>query len=177
MANLTPAASTASDDWAAKLKDWWPVAALSAFAVALGAAFVFESRKQEKQFIGSLTGRPANAGQAAFERVVLQGVRDHELQVARRDMRGVPPYRKAFATAKLLEISPTELAVSGRFFGDEVSPIQIEIAEDGKMWLKSGWPAYSAAKDAGARAILADVVLHDRDGDVSMERRAAVNLL
>jgi hypothetical protein len=160
---------------------WLVVAGIGVVAVGLGAVIVMRTRTHSLNLLDAPKGSKASPkttpGRAAFFRVLTQGIRDGELQYLRTGMRSMLYFHKAFNDAKLLGISPTELAVSGRYFGEEILPIRIEVYDDGKVHLADGRHRYMAAQQACAHAILADVVLYDREGDVVMERRAAVTLL
>jgi len=162
---------------------WFFVAGVGVVALGVGAMVVMASRLATSPALDLLksTARAPKSfdspGVALFYRVLTEGVRDGELQHLRSGMTNMLYFHKTFNDARLLGISPTELAVSGRYFGEEVLPIRIEIQADGSMRLPDGRRRYAAAKEAGAGAILADVVLYDNEGDVLMERRSPVSLL
>lgn len=170
----SPAPAPATD-WG-----WWGVAAVAAAAAAVGGAMVWRTRAHQRLNGLGTSGAPEqllSPGDAAFQRVVQEGVSDGELLYSRRDLRGLGHFNKTFSDARLLSISPTELALSGRYFGEDVLPVRIEVYPTGDMRLSDGRLCYTAAKMAGARAILADVVQLDGQGDEVRAWRAAVTLL
>lgn len=157
-------------------REWWPVAAVTSVAMVIGVALVRESQKQAP-VLAKLKTRQSDPGLAALDHVLHEGVRDDELDYMRSGMRPLLYFRKAFSDAKILGISPTELATSGRYFGQEALPIRINIMPDGKIHLSDGRHRYTAAKEAGAKAILARVMLYDADGDIRLERTTKVRLV
>lgn len=162
--------------------DWVFVAGIGAMAVGISAAVI--AWKTRDAGINLLDVAPPvrrleEPGAADFHDVIVNGLHDGKLKYRRGGMRSVASlyFHKAFNDARVLGISPTELAVSGRYFGEEVLPIRIEVHPDGSRHLVDGRHRYMAAKDSGASSILAEVVLRDLTGGVVAERLVPVQLL
>jgi hypothetical protein len=154
--------------------DWLRLGAVAVGAAVVGGVLVAQSRRAGAPRLvhGDLASR------ALFE-VLTRGVLDGDL---RRNARPGGPellaLKKSFSDAKLLGISPTDLASSGRYFGAEVEPLRIDVHADGTLHLHDAdVNRYEAAKFSGAFAALADVVQRDFAGEPVAERRAVVRLL
>lgn len=159
--------------------DWIWLAGVVGLPTLVGGALVLMSRKA-MTMSAAIPSKPElrDAGARAFYDVLTVGVNDGDLQYKRNRMKSVAGYLKAFHDAKLLGLSPTELAVSGRYFGVEPEVIKLTVHADGTVHLDDeGRHPYTAAKMAGALAILADVTQLDSAGDPVAERRAPVALL
>ena len=156
--------------------NWWPM--FVAGAVGIVIVVVVSEFKRDKQKHRQEATLSVGLGIQAFDKVMSEGVKDSELGYDQKNIHsGMAPFHKTFSDAKVLGISPTELAVSGRYFGAEVLPIKIRISYDGVIRLLDGRHRLLAAKMAGASHILADVSLTDRDGEIVLERQNAVRLL
>jgi hypothetical protein len=147
---------------------WWIGGLVVAGAFVGGAAWIARRR------VARANALSAAPGEAAYQRVLREGLVDGELGAAGR---ADPAYRRAFRRARLYGILPTDLAASGRYFGEEVLPVRVDVHPDARLRLASGQPQYAAAKAAGARAILADVRLVDDFGDVVDAFRGPVGLV
>jgi hypothetical protein len=185
--SVTPAAKAAAAKvapnapWlAASSSDamWWG-AGIAILLLAVGGLYVVKRRSARINALGtsSVPKSLETPGDVSFREVLFDGVMDGELTYPRSGMRSMLYFDKAFGDARLLGISPTELAVSGRYFGEEPLPIRIEIHADGSKHLKDGRHRYTAAKQAGASSILADVVLFDMVGDTIAERLKPIRLV
>lgn len=163
--------------------DWLFLAGIGVVSVGVGAAVVAWKLKEAGVNALAPASKPRprifeSPGQQAFRDLVFNGIRDGDLQFRRGGSASTSLYcHKAFNDARVLGISPTELAVSGRYFGEIVMPIRIAVHADGTIHLVDGRQRYAAAKDAGATSILAEVVLYDLAGDVVAERLVPVQLL
>jgi uncharacterized ParB-like nuclease family protein len=82
------------------------------------------------------------------------------------------PFRKAYADAKRKGISATTVASTGRYPGGKFPPITVAIDADGTAHLRDGRHRYTAAREAGAKKILANVIVYGpRGGIVRQEQR------
>ena len=155
-------------------------------ALALGSAVAFVTALTSgalmwgfRQAYLTVTPRMVGPGDAAFYQVITVGVRDD--QVTCQAHAGGPELialNAAYSNAGLLGISPTTLATSGRYFGADAVVLQFNVLPDGVVELRDvDCNYYEAAKQAGALAVLADVVQLDADGKTVSRRRTHVRLL
>lgn len=101
----------------------------------------------------------SGGGPSAAVRKLQRGVSDADLHYLkdRESFRSLTPFREAFAKAKAAGISPTKVAVTGRYPGGEFPPIRIDIEHTGKTHLHDGRHRYTSAREAGATRIRAIV--------------------
>lgn len=155
-----------------KIADFVWLGGIAVAAAAAGGVLVWRSRRKEVSPV--LT----DLGARAFYNLIMNGARDDQVERVQPGGPELWALHKSFSDAKIIGISPTALAVSGRYFGAEVEPVHFDVLVDGRIRLRDeDRNKYEAAKDAGALSILADVVQRDVTGEAVSERRAAVRLL
>jgi len=179
-----PAASVAGASpeptfWGLTRDDWLWLLGYVGVPAAVGGVLLWRSRRAAK--IDQVAARPQlrDLGAQAFYDALTVGVRDGDLRCDRRPRAlELAALKEAFFKAKLLGLSPTTLASSGRYRGQEVEPLRIDARADGTLHLHpDDCERYHAAKECGALAALADVVQRDVGGDAVAQQRAPVRLL
>lgn len=174
---MSSSSSGASEASAPFWREWWPLVVLGVTAAATVAAVYVEDRLEPKRTASpSAPPKPTSAGVAAFEKVLERGVVDGELGFDRA-VTDTLYFHKAFNDARVLGITPTQLASSGRYFGRTEMPVRLAVLPDGSLRLLDGRRRYIAAKTAGAQGILAYVDLYDPTGAVVASRRTVVTLV
>lgn len=128
--------------------------------------------------IAALSSLDGRVGHETYQRVLRDGIFDRELDFLRdpRSFRDLAPFHAAFRAARARGVSPTELASSGRYWSDTAYPIRINVWPDGTVSLADGRHRYTAARLAGARAILARVVEYGPRCGHRAERTAVLAL-
>jgi len=156
---------------------WW----LGGFVVLGGIGLLVVRHMHKSDAIKALppAGTFASGADTTFRRVLEEGVHDEELAPFRTSTVEDPRLataRQAFADAWARRINATKLASSGRYLGTDAQPIRIEVYASGKMQLSEGRHYYDAAREAGAKAILANVVQYN-GGRPVVSQTAPVKLL
>jgi hypothetical protein len=101
---------------------------------------------------------------------------DSRLEYLRGGMRSLEPFRRAFASAREAGVSPTRVATTGVYPGGRFPPIRVDVEASGRMHLNDGRHRYLAAREAGARAIAARVVLYGPRGGVRSDEVRVLRL-
>lgn len=157
---------------------WVYLGVVSLASVVAAGALVLRERGRSKARLALLSSRPNAVGHEAFERVLKQGITDGELEQSTTPLGSMLYFHKAFSDARQYGFSPTQIASKGKYFETrEPLPIRVLVQPDGRLRLDDGRRRYMAAKAAGARSILADVVLLGPEGAVVEQKRAAVKLI
>jgi len=119
----------------------------------------------------------AHPGIHAARQVATIGLRDEHLEYLREGMRDMTPFRDAYAAARSAGIDPTTVATTGEYPGGKFPPIRLEIQPTGEVHLHDGRHRYTAAREQGARAILARIVVRGPRGGRLRDVRQVVPLL
>lgn len=124
---------------------------------------------------GGVGGRSAAASDARMVARLKRGVRDAELDYLRTGMRDLGSHRAAYAGKTAAQV---ERIAAGKVKTDQgwrFNPIKVEVYK-GRFILTDGRHRLTAAREAGARRILADVTVAGPRGGVKATRRMLIKV-